>query len=300
MQRLNRLAARRKLVDYRLLEVSVEAHGQGARNRRGRHHQHVRRRVIFGLKPCPLGYSKSMLFVDHCQPEVLKQYRVFDQGMRSDQQVQAALGQFGQQCFAGGPLNRACQKSHLKPQGLGPFRKRPRVLLRKNFGRSHQRRLKPVVNGQEHGHEGHQRFARSYVALHQAVHGSTRAHVAPNFAHHALLRFGQGEGQDFVVEALQAIAYAFKAVSCSSAALLQALVGKEQLVEKELFVGQSVARCRQAQVACGVVHGPHGLIPLRPLLGHGLGHPVAAVSGRVVQEQVNFCRQSAAVQLHGS
>ena len=90
-------------------------------------------------------------------------------------------------------------------------------------------------------------------------------------------------------------------MSCSSAALLQALVGKEQLVEKELFVGQSVARCRQAQVACGVVHGPHGLIPLRPLLrvAHGLGHPVAAVSGRVVQEQVNFCGKSAAVQLHG-
>ena len=87
MQRLNRFAARRKLVDYRLLEVSVEAHGQGARNRRGRHHQHVRRRTVFGLQPGPLGYSKSMLFVDHGQPKVLEQHRVFDQGMRSDQKV---------------------------------------------------------------------------------------------------------------------------------------------------------------------------------------------------------------------
>ena len=130
MQRLNRLAARRKLVDYRLLEVSVEAHGQGAGNRRGRHYQHVRRRVVFGLQPCPLGYSKAMLFVDHRQPKVVKQHRVFDQGVRSDQQVQAALGQFGQQCFSGGPLNRSGQKSHSKPQGLGPFRKRSRVLLR--------------------------------------------------------------------------------------------------------------------------------------------------------------------------
>ena len=40
--RLDRLAARRHLIDHREIEIAVEGQRQRARNGRGRHHQHVR------------------------------------------------------------------------------------------------------------------------------------------------------------------------------------------------------------------------------------------------------------------
>ena len=44
MNRLHRLSSRRKFVDHGHIEVSVQSHGESARNRRRRHHKHMRRR----------------------------------------------------------------------------------------------------------------------------------------------------------------------------------------------------------------------------------------------------------------
>ena len=78
VQRLNRFAPRRQLVDHRLLEVAVHTHRQRARNRRRRHHQHVRRGAVFGQEPCALGHPKTVLLVDHREAKVVEHHGVLN------------------------------------------------------------------------------------------------------------------------------------------------------------------------------------------------------------------------------
>jgi hypothetical protein len=93
VQRLNGFAARRKLVNHRLLKVAVQAHGKCARNRRGRHHQHVRCRTVLGQQLRALRHPKAVLLVDHRESKVAKDDGVLNQRVGSDQKVQAAVGQ---------------------------------------------------------------------------------------------------------------------------------------------------------------------------------------------------------------
>jgi len=51
MNRLHRLSSRRKFVDHGHVEVSVQSHGEGAWNRRRRHHKHVRRCAAHSFPP---------------------------------------------------------------------------------------------------------------------------------------------------------------------------------------------------------------------------------------------------------
>ena len=62
------------------------------------------------------------------------------------------------------------------------------VLLGQYLGGRHDARLKAIVNSQQHGHQGHERFARSHVALQQAVHLYTASHIGTYLVHHTLLR----------------------------------------------------------------------------------------------------------------
>ena len=48
---LDRRATRRQLVEHRHVEVAVDGHRRRARNRRGRHHQHVGNRAAVALRP---------------------------------------------------------------------------------------------------------------------------------------------------------------------------------------------------------------------------------------------------------
>ena len=64
-----------------------------------------------------------------------------------------------------------------------------------NLGGGHHAGLASVVDGKEHGQQGHQGLARAYVALHKAVHLPAGVHVVAYLAHHALLRAGESERQ---------------------------------------------------------------------------------------------------------
>ena len=220
--------------------------------------------------------------------------------MGSDQKVQAAVGQISQQLLAGGTFDASRQQPHAQPEGLGPNFERARVLLRQNLGRSHQRRLKSVVHGKQHRHECHEGLARPHISLNEAVHGASRPHVAADFAHHPLLGFGERKGQNFFVKLGQVRAYTGKTVSGPAAPLLQALVGKKQLVEKELFKREAVAGGSEGLGRLRVVHAAHSHLAAWPFLcfAQGFGHPVAAVAGWILEQRINFCRQPSAVQLH--
>ena len=67
------------------------------------------------------------------------------------------------------------------------------VLLGQDFRRSHDAGLIAVVDGNEHGHQCYEGFARAHVALQQTVHLAARAEVGANLVHDALLGTGEGE-----------------------------------------------------------------------------------------------------------
>ena len=84
MYGLDRPSSRRELVDHRDVEVAVEGHGQRAGNRRGGHHEDVRRLLVLRPEPGALLHAEAVLLVDHHEPQVGELHAVFDQGVRAD------------------------------------------------------------------------------------------------------------------------------------------------------------------------------------------------------------------------
>ncbi len=87
-----------------------------------------------------------------------------------------------------------------------PFRKVAdglQMLLGKDFRRSHHTCLIAVVQGDEHGHESHERLARTYITLQEAVHLSAAAHIGSNFVHHPFLCSRQFERQMMGIEPVE-------------------------------------------------------------------------------------------------
>jgi hypothetical protein len=67
-------------------------------------------------------------------------------------------------------LYRTAEKTHRDAQVADQFGDIGKVLLGQDFGGRHEAGLVAVVDGHEHGHQGHDGFAAAYVALHEAVH----------------------------------------------------------------------------------------------------------------------------------
>ena len=85
-------AARRQLVEHRHVEVAVDGHGRGARDRRGRHHQHVGHGLARALVPQrgPLLDAEAVLLVDHDHAERPELDALLDERVGADGQVDLA------------------------------------------------------------------------------------------------------------------------------------------------------------------------------------------------------------------
>ena len=112
MHRAHRLSSRRKLVYHRHIQVAVQCHRQGARNRRSRHDEHVRERSACGLAPQlrPLLHTEPVLLIDDCQSEILEDYSVLYESMRSDYDAYASVRKTGMDLSSFRSLRAACQK----------------------------------------------------------------------------------------------------------------------------------------------------------------------------------------------
>ena len=77
------------------------------------------------------------------------------------------------------------------------------MLFGQNLRWSHHARLITVVNGYEHGHQGHQRLARTHVTLHQPVHLSAGCHVLTYLMHHPFLCVCQLKRQVILVKVMK-------------------------------------------------------------------------------------------------
>ena len=190
-------AARRQLVEHRHVEVGVVAHRQRAWDRRGRHHQHVRRLAGLALfaQGQALAHAEAVLLVDHRQGQAGQRHRVFDQRVGAHRQQYLAGGEARQGGLALLLLAAAGQPGHLQPERREPVGELAEVLLGEDLGGRHQHRLAAVLGGLQHGQRGHAGLARAHVALQQALHRVVGGEVAGDLGKGAGLGAGKGEGQ---------------------------------------------------------------------------------------------------------
>ena len=264
-------ASRRQFVDHTDVEVAVEGHGERARNGCGGHHQNVRRkgRRFFPERGALL-HPEAVLFVDERQSEIFEHHPGFDQRVGADQDIDLAREQVGEEGFAPFALHRTAQKLDADVRSGEVFRNARGVLLRQNFGRSHQARLETVVERDEHTQQPDHGFSAAHVALEQAVHLDPHAQVLPDFAHDPLLRPGEFEGERMPEKLVENGTDSRKGEAAHRILapfpdLEQAQLQKEQFLE---------------------LHAPPRRVELRLAAGE-----VQSTNGGVALRQVEFCEQ---------
>ena len=221
-------AVGRQLVQSAHIEVAEKGHGQGARNGRGGHHQDVGRRAVFAQFGA-LEHAELVLLVDHREAQPVQSGALKKQGVGAHKNPRLAVlgGALGGtlECSLGGvsggvplfpcsrwflrgrrldPLVKQRQRvlpagagaqSHADSQGLQQALELEIVLFGEDLCWGHQRRLIPGFHREQHGAQGHQRFARTHVAVQEPVHRPGRLQVRADLSDGPLLRPGQRERQ---------------------------------------------------------------------------------------------------------
>ena len=104
---LDRLAARRHLVEPADVHLAIMGERQRARDRRRGHHQQMRRPLGLLREHHPLRDAEAMLLVDHREAELLVGDRLLEDGVGADQDVDRAVGEPHQAGFARPAPSRA-------------------------------------------------------------------------------------------------------------------------------------------------------------------------------------------------
>ena len=192
-------AARRKLVEYAEVEVSIKRQGKGARDGCCSHDQNIRLGGIWFLHEAEtLQNAEAVLLVDDDHAQVGKVDFFFDQSVRSDDEIGFAM----EDAAAGELLLVFVERAGEQDDAIAARRffeqlARGEVMLRgEDLGRGHERGLTAIFYDDEHGLQRHDSFAGADISLKQTAHGRWLAHVGDDFAERALLRRGGMKGQD--------------------------------------------------------------------------------------------------------
>ena len=99
----DRRPARRHLVEHAHVEIAVDGHRGGARDRRRRHHEHVGHGAVGRLRPQrrALLDAEAVLLVDDDGSEARELDRFLDQRVGTDGDVDRPVGQAGQHLACG-------------------------------------------------------------------------------------------------------------------------------------------------------------------------------------------------------
>ena len=128
-----------------------------------------------------LSHTKTMLFVDHGQSQFRERDALLKQRVRTDRELR---GSTRDRLYRGAFF--FCFEAAREPGNVHTQRQQQRgqfsiVLLRQNFGRRHDRRLKSVVDRLCGGKCGNNRFAATNVALQQSLHRMRRGEIGGDF-----------------------------------------------------------------------------------------------------------------------
>ncbi len=135
----------------------------------------------------PLAHAKLVLLVDHHQSQPGELHFRFDQGLRAQEQLQAAVGRAGQDVRPLARRRAAGEDGHLNLAGAEQFFQRAGVLPHQQLSRSHDRGLMPLGHGQQHRVHGHHGLAAADVSLQEPIHRLAPRHVGRNFGDHLVL-----------------------------------------------------------------------------------------------------------------
>ncbi len=196
---------------------------------------------------------EAVLFVDDHRTEAGEVDGVLDQGMRSDDDVDRAVGQAGQNIPAVGTRHPVRQQLDAQRSiteqvvGIGdvhPGEQRPYarcVLVGEHLGRRHQGRLVPALHCGEHRGHGHDGLAGTHVALQQPVHRVRCGEVGLDLVDRAQLGTGERVRQR-VVEAMDEISVDFVLEAALLALHRPLAQHQDQLHPEELVECETPAR----------------------------------------------------------
>ncbi len=135
------------------------------------------------------------------------------------------------------------------------------MLLRKDLRRCQHRRLKAVVQRDEHTEQGHERLPAAHVALQQAVHLLARAHVLADLLHDTLLRTGELKRKMVGIERIEVRSHMCKNVALHILLHQQFLLEELKLDVEQLLEFKPLDRYVQALLVLREVSLRHGLLP---------------------------------------
>ena len=180
------LAARRQLVEHGDVEVPVQRQGQGARDRRGGHHEHIGP-LALAAEGGPLGHAEAVLLIHDAEAQPLESHPFLDQRMGADDTADRAARGRREQALPGFAPDGVRQERDPDLERLQQAPQRQEVLLGQDLRRRHERGLVPRLDGGEDGEGGDDGLARAHVALEEAVHRVGLGHVGADLAPHPLL-----------------------------------------------------------------------------------------------------------------
>ena len=273
--RLDRLAARRHLVDDRHVEVAVDREGERARDWRRRHDEHVRVATLFPQRR-PLHHAEPVLLVDDREAEAVEIDALLDHRVRPDDDVDLThrylllqLPFDGRGRASGEERDRQRLREIRRPYGGdrdGPLAapedltERMEVLLRQYLRRRHHRPLCAGRRRRQQRRRRNDRLAAADVALDKAAHWAFARHVGQRLCHRPLLGAGQRERQRLDVAVADLIRQAKR---LGAAALLPLAFPLQHagLNQQQLVEGETTSRGLEIVPAVREVHLPERLRP---------------------------------------
>ena len=221
----------RQLVEDGLVEIAVDRHRGGSRDRGRGHDEHVGMpRALLGLgspgraftlanavagdgrrallPQCrPLLDPESVLLVDHHDPERAETDVVGQQGMRAHDEVKAPVHELGldpSPLAASSPVREQCDLERARACYAGavvdlqPGQEAASgevMLLGEHFCRDHEGALMAALHAVQKSRQCHDRLAGADVALQETVHRVRSGKISCNLADRPLLGGGQLERQ---------------------------------------------------------------------------------------------------------
>jgi hypothetical protein len=213
---LDRVAALRHDAELGLVQVAVDEHRRGARDRRRGHHEHVGL-VAEPLQHRPLLDAETVLLVDHHHTELGERRVAVEQRVRADDDVDVTSGEAGRDpaALGGGRAvgeerdpDRTFGEERAFARDRQPVEQVPRdggQLLGEHLGRGHQRALVPALHRDQERRDRNDGLARADLTLEQPVHRHRAREVALDHVERRVLVRGELVGQG-VEEAGQQLA----------------------------------------------------------------------------------------------
>src|SRR5262249_11500218 len=154
----------------------VDGHRETARNRGGRHYQHIRF-ISASDKLCALHNPESMLLVDDDEAEFGELHVLLNQRVSAYGEIYFAVANRRLKSALFTRRKRSCKQF----DSVWSLRKEPfqiaRMLFGQNLGRHHKSRLIAVLNRNDDRLRGDYCFTRTHVALQEPIHWVRRGEI---------------------------------------------------------------------------------------------------------------------------